>query len=145
MYLTAQRVRDPAGHEGTNAFYYCSGFDVWDDFHRPPRTPDQDPGVLQNRIIALAPGGNRVRSYLDVVADDSAHAATLRRAFARADGRVRPAQLPFSHEEPGCWFRFGAEQALAPAWRQEFRRPFEWALYVYQQSFEPPRGALRFP
>jgi hypothetical protein len=137
MYVTAQRVRDRDGREGINAYYYFSGFDVWDDLHHPPLTPDRDAGALRNHILTLPPGGNRVRSYLDVVTDDDASIATIRRAFARSDGNVQPTELPFVHAESGCWFRFGAEHALAPAWRQEFRHLFEWSLYVYRQSRGP--------
>jgi hypothetical protein len=138
MYLTAQRVRDRHGHEGTNAYYYHCGFDVWAPEHRPPRTPDADPGELVHHIITLPPPGNRVRSYLDVVAPDSTPAATIRRAFAIADGLVQPDRLPFWLDVTPCWFRFGAENPLAGMWRQEFRRLFEWAIIVYQQTFEPP-------
>jgi hypothetical protein len=137
MYLTAQRVRHvPTGAEGINAFYYFSHVDVWNPAVRPPTIPDQDPGELVHSIITLAPPGNRVRSYLDIVARDLTPASTLRLAFATATN-VQPTQLPFFIEVPHGWFRFGAEQAIAPMWRQEFGRLFEWALFVYQQTFQP--------
>jgi hypothetical protein len=138
VYLTAQRVRDvPTGHEGVNAFYYFSHVDVWDPAHCPPRIPDGDPGELVHEIITLKPPGNRVRSYLDIVARDLTPASTIRRAYADAIGIAQPPQLPFIIRRPHCWFRFGAEHSIAPMWRQEFWRLFEYAIFVYQQTFQP--------
>jgi hypothetical protein len=138
MYLTAQRVRRLDGAGGINAFYYYGGFDVWAPGRRPPQTPDADRGELVHQIITLPPPGNRLRSYLDIVAQDMTPAATIRRAFAMADGTVQPTRLPFEIEMAPCWFRFSAEYDLAVMWRQEFRLLFEWAIMVYQQVFEPP-------
>jgi hypothetical protein len=144
MYLTAQRVRDLEGHEGTNAFYYWSGVDVWSSAYYPPLTPDRDPGELVHPIITLLPPGNRVRSYLDVVATDLTPSGTIRHAFAMADGRALPDRLPFTIEIASCWFRFGAEHGLASMWRQEFRRLFECAITAYQ-VYEPPGPGSALP
>ena len=138
MYLTAQRVRHPEGPEGINAFYYQSGVDVMAPEFRPQRTPDADPGELVHEIITLAPPGNRVRSYLDIVAPDGTPAVTIRRAFATAAGTAQPIELPFAVDASPCWFRFGAEQALAAMWRQELRMLFDWAVFGYQQTLQRP-------
>jgi hypothetical protein len=138
MYLTAQRVRHPNGPEGINAFYYSSGVDVWAPDFRPPRTPDADPGELVHEIITLAPPGNRVRSYLDIVAGDRTPAVTIRRVFASAAWAAQPRELPFAVEIAPCWFRFGTERAVAPMWRQEVRMLFEWAILAYLQTSQAP-------
>lgn len=133
MYLTAQRVRAPTGFEGINAFYYRNGVDVWAPAFHPPVIPDQDPGELAWQIVTLAPPGNNVRSYLDIVAADLTPVSTVRRSFAALAASFNPEQLPFEVEvDPYCWFRFNAEQALAHVWRQESRLLLEWAILAYQ-------------
>lgn len=138
MYLTAQRVRRARdGREGINAFYYVSQLDVWAPEHEPPFTPDEDPGVLENQILTVPPPGNRVRSYLDVVAEDFTPLVTIRRSFAIAAGQIQPAGLPFDVVVGACWFRFNAEAALVHVWRHEMGLLFEWAVMTYQQTFNP--------
>ncbi len=137
MYLTAQRVRNQAGAEGVNAFYYVSGVDVWLPANLPPIVPDQDPGVLEHEVVTLAPPGNRVRSYLDIVAQDFTHAVDIRRAFAIAAATAQPNALPFALVVGPCWFRFNADIGYAHIWRHELGFLFEWAIVVYQQTFQP--------
>ena len=80
MYLVAQRVLAPAGTEGINAFCYVHGPYVWQGLP-PAGIPDQNPGTLAAQTIVIRPPGNRVRSYLDVVAPDETSWSELRPAF----------------------------------------------------------------
>ena len=70
MLLTAQRVVSPLSRaRGVNVYLYLHGSFVWD---RVPNEflPEANPGELVAQWIQLAPGGNRVISFLDVVAPD---------------------------------------------------------------------------
>jgi hypothetical protein len=72
MYLTAQHVVAPATRrEGVNAFFYRHMGQAW-ELLSPPDVPQGNPGILQASAISVAPAGNRVRSYLDIVAPDEA-------------------------------------------------------------------------
>lgn len=120
MYLTAHRVVSPSTkEEGINAFYYTHGNYVWEG--RPPLhlLPDNDPGVLVKQSVAVSPPGNRVRSFLDLVAPETCTAQTLaRRVEAIREGDA-PASFPAEWNVEQLWLRLGLEQVLTPFWRQE--------------------------
>ena len=119
MYLTAQRVHSPAtGNEGINAFFYVHGPHIWQGL--PPQgIPDQNPGELVAETVVIAPPGNRVRSYLDVVAPDETPWTEIRPAFMAfvSDAQRRP--LPWVGIFGRCFFRLGVEHALAQRWQRE--------------------------
>jgi hypothetical protein len=82
MYLVAQHVLSPAGRgEGVNAFCYLHGPDLAWLGVPPEGIPGQNPGVLTAQLISVAPPGNRVRSYLDVIAPDETPQAEIRQSF----------------------------------------------------------------
>jgi hypothetical protein len=71
VYLTSHHVASPSsGHEGVNTFLYLHGSYTWTVL--PPGVPDQNPGTLTAQSISVRPPGNRVRSYLDIIAPDEA-------------------------------------------------------------------------
>lgn len=122
MYITAHRVtRDTSDH--TNAFIHVHG----SDFPWPTDAsglPETDPG--QNletlRHIELPPGGNRVRSYLDVLApDDTAWSVLDNALHALAqdiDQRLNPAIFKYGP----VTVRFGVDFGLTPSRRAELTR-----------------------
>ena len=116
MYLAALRVVSPAsGAEGMNAFHYAHGREDWVF----PPNPDQQPGTLANSHVSVPPGGNRVRSYLDVVAPDGATWSEIRQELLRflLDNDNGP--MPWSDRAGRCLFRLGMESALAQDWAHE--------------------------
>jgi hypothetical protein len=119
MYLTAQRVHSPAtGNEGINAFSYVHGPYTWQGL--PPQgIPDQNPGELVVETVMVAPPGNRVRSYLDVVAPDETPWTEIRPAFMAfvSDAQRRP--FPWVGIVGRCLFRLGMERGLAQRWQRE--------------------------
>jgi hypothetical protein len=99
---TAQRVVSALGLPGVNAF--C-------------RTEGQPEAVY----IEVPPGGNRVRSYLDVEAPNGAPLAALFAFVDEACRGTRVERLPMSVSAGGFTLTFGCEAALAPAWREELK------------------------
>lgn len=119
MYLTAQRVKHPmSGEEGINAFSYMHGPRLWDGL--PPNgIPDEDPGELASSRVAVAPPGNRVRSYVDIVAPDETPWTEIRPAFIAFVSEAQASDMPWSGVVGRCFFRAGMEAALATNWQEE--------------------------
>lgn len=126
MILTAQHVRASTGEEGINAFCRLHGLHAWTD----PPPEDLAAGELVNQAISLPPGGNDVRSYLDVIAPDETPTQEIRNAVVPFVGRSRGRTLPWIATIGRCTFRFGVEQGLHASWSEEFRRLLLSALSV---------------
>jgi hypothetical protein len=127
MYLTAQRVHSPASaREGINAFYYVHGA------LGPPAQgiPDQNPGELVAQTVVVAPPGNRVRSYLDIVAPDETGWAELRPAFMIFVSETQRNPFPRVGTVKRCFFRIGMERALAQRWQHEIAELYRAAQAV---------------
>ena len=122
MYATAIRVIDGAGKTGINSFLHNHGqlapwpAESW-------RLPETDPGKLVRQHIEVDPGGNRVRSYLDVLAPDDATSAELDVALtglwlelvADESGPVPstgPLPNPVVYQRGRVVLRFGVEDGL---------------------------------
>lgn len=129
MKLIAQRVVRPSDHaSGINAYCYLHPGAVWLD------DPQEDlgRGILANRIVEVPPGGNRVRSYLEVTTPDGTSngaitAAVLSGAdLLAASGRELPWQL--AHGETR--FTFNLELALAEHWLMELKILLGYTLEV---------------
>jgi hypothetical protein len=116
MYITAHHVVAPKdGSEGLNAFLYLHGKGQWS---APPR-PEEDPGELKRKLISVEPPGNRIRSYLDIVAPDPTSWGEIRQAFMQFVSESQRDPLPWARTLGQCLFRFGAEAELAKRWRTE--------------------------
>ena len=120
MYLTAQNVRSPKGVEGINAFHYSHGATyAWQGLP-PEGIPDKNPGTLVAETInVLPPGGNRVRSYLDVVAPDGTPWSEIRPAFIAFVSEAQRGPFPWIGVSGRVFFRIGIELALAQTWQRE--------------------------
>lgn len=131
MYYCAQRVQSHDGTQGINAFLYLHGSYEWDG--RPPLelAPERDPGVLADSTIEVPPPGNRVRSYLDIVAPDSTPMNNIARA---ALSHPPVAKLPVDWVCANVWCRFGADLALAPQWRHELQRLLARIILLSKQQ-----------
>jgi hypothetical protein len=119
MYLTAQRVfASKSRQTGINAFLYTHGGRTW---HVPPSDiPDRQPGRLERKTIAVPPPGNRVRSYLDIVAPDELPPDELQRRLLTFLKHVEGEPFPWEAVEGPCLFRIGMDAELAKAgWSRE--------------------------
>ena len=118
MYLTAQHVRSLDGREGINAFHYLHGPHLWQGL--PPQgIPDQNPGTLTAQAIVVEPPGNRVRSYLDVVAPDETAWSEIRTGFITFVSEAQRRPFPWLGVSGRCFLRVGLEQSLANQWHRE--------------------------
>jgi hypothetical protein len=95
MYATAHRVRSPQGVEGVNAFLHKHGPDFsWPS--EPWRLPEENPGRIVIQKVAIEPGGNNVRSYLDVIAPDDVEASDIEAVFAGLSLELMADEVPSS-------------------------------------------------
>ncbi len=118
MYLTAQRVVTPIGQQtGINVFLYSHPNRAW---RIPPNDiPDKDHGKLVNKKIDVQPPGNRVQSYIDIVAPDETKDYEIVRRLLVVLRRLERQPLPWEAVEAPCLFRLWMEPELAKTWLRE--------------------------
>jgi hypothetical protein len=119
MLLTAQRVMSPVSHrQGVNVYQYQHGPYAWE---RVPNEflPEANPGELVAQWIHLPPGGNRVVSFLDVVAPDHIGGVELHQLLASLKHRLlqSAASGTTAYWDP-FWVRFGCAPLPVP-WTTE--------------------------
>jgi hypothetical protein len=111
MYVTAHLVRSREGDEGINAFLHVHGPGFsWPEDAAP--LADTSPGKVVHRRLDLAPGGNQVRAYLDVLSPDETDRDEIEHAltsFARDLGERRN---PTVFTQGAVTIRFGVELGL---------------------------------
>jgi hypothetical protein len=126
VLLTAQHLRASTGVEGVNAFCRLHGPREWTEAQ--PR--DLPEGELVNQVISIRPGGNQVRSYVDVVAPDETATREIQNALVKFIEEARGHSLPWVGSVGRCAFRFGVETRLHPSWPDELRQLLLAALNV---------------
>lgn len=89
-----------------------------------------NPGEPANQSVELTPGGNRVRSYLDIVAPDETPTSEILGAVQHFVAAMREQPLPWGLTVGRCTIRFGLELGLEQHWAEEFRRLVEAAMQV---------------
>jgi len=148
MYLTAQRVYSPSKKKtGINAFLYRHGAEAVPgmSWARPLVEPvaDQHIGTRGPEHVELAPGGNRVVSFIDVVAADGTPIDQIETAVQTLEARLSPEKLPLSMTVGAVAIRFGAQFGLAEAQlREEFTQIAAQALDLLKNPREPVWTAL---
>jgi hypothetical protein len=135
MRLITQRVVQPGSspyrRTGINAFCYLHVGQNWLD--EPPN--DLGLGELVNQIIEVDPPvGNRVRSYLDIIAPDSTHSRHIVAAIQAGTDLLADShhELPWNVSHGEIRFSFNVEAALAVHWQVELRILLGYALSVRQ-------------
>jgi hypothetical protein len=119
MYLTAHHVASPAKQrEGINVFLYFHEGQAW-ELLSPPDVADRNPGVLVAQSISVAPPGNRVRSYLDIIAPDDVRWEEVHVGLSEFVGRCQSGPLPWAGESGAVYFRVGMESVVANRWQKE--------------------------
>lgn len=114
MRLVAQRVLRIAGEDkgasGINAYCYLGEVSGSVD-------------TAAARLIQVKPGGNRVRSYLEIDAADGMSPAVVAASVDEGSLQLAAARSPlpwkFSHGDVA--FEFALEASLADQWRLELR------------------------
>ena len=148
MYLTSQRV-SILGMEATgiNTFLYRHPEQTLGiDWNTPDlaRVVDELPGTLTARKIEVPPGGNAVRSYLDIVATDSTSADVVERALQKFVRELTPARLSHVVHISGVAIRLGVELKREHRVAEEFRELSERALQLLR-SPSPPEWRAQEP
>lgn len=132
MLLTAQHVlHPPSGEEGINAFFNSHGPYSW--YGPPPDgIPEENPGRRIHESTAVPAGGNRVRSYIDIVAPDETPTSEILAAVPTFVTSMRQRTLPWADTVGRCTFRFAVEPGLASHWAAEFDTLLRAALGARQ-------------
>ncbi len=131
MYLTAHRVLALAAQEeGINAFYRVHGV----NWQGVDATPAGAQSTLVEEHREITPGGNRVRSYLDIIAPDASNPRVIVADFQRFLTSSSPQKFPVVHLGGSARFELGLELSLAASWRAEAELLFHECLHVWMQS-----------
>jgi hypothetical protein len=134
MYLTAQRVRAPSGQKGINAFFYLHRR-AWLDEPPPEVLPEHNPGELLHKQIEIyPPSGNRVLSYLDIVAPDGTPSTQIIRWSRDLLCRPEELALPWSVVVGDCLIRFDLGESMLPTWNIELGELLRAALRVHRSA-----------
>lgn len=134
MYLTAQRVLAPSGETGINVFLHVHGNSRLPSLELPNAialVADTQPGEMTAHGCDVKPGGNRVLSFIDIVAPDGCPMDAITVAVEELGRRIATAALPVSAINNGVGVRFGANSGLYDALDQEFRELAQRALALH--------------
>jgi hypothetical protein len=143
MYLTAQRVYSLTRKKtGINAFLYRHGAEVvpgmsWD---QPilERIADEYIGTRGPEYIEIAPGGNRVVSFVDIVAADGTPIEQVEEAIRFFRTTLSSERLPVLKTIGTVAIRFGAQSGLTEDQaHEEFTQIAGKALDLLRNPREP--------
>lgn len=119
MLLSAYHVVRPTDRaEAINAFYYSHPNANW---LVPPESVFDEGGQLVKKNAPLRPGGNRVRSSLEIATHEGATWSEVRRDFLGFVLRSEGGAFPWARVVHRCRFRAQVEPALAAEWRRELK------------------------
>ena len=132
MYLTAHHVVSsrPDGRQGINAFLYLHGPVEWNQSELA-RVPVTNPGRLIDQSISVPPGGNSVRSYLDIAAPDGIRWEDIRVDLMDFTGQHQTRPLPWSGHAGHCYFQLGLELGLTEHWQRELPKLYRAAQALW--------------
>lgn len=119
MYATAHKVVRFDGSEGINSFLHLHGT----DFEWPEDSstlPEDNPGQLGKKEITIPPGGNRVRSYLDLLAPDGLHRDTIIETLKAFEQDLGERRNPTVFHLGTVTVRYGVEDELITMRKDEF-------------------------
>jgi hypothetical protein len=158
MYLTAHRVWSRIeAQEAIHAFYYRHGATPQKvDWNSPDiaRIADAEPGELIASQVVLPPGGNEVKSYLDVAAPDATPVTQVEAAVATFETDVTSStSATVTALVDGVALRFYARSSAISSKREEFAALWAEARKLYEHPSpsaplvvkveETPEGELR--
>jgi hypothetical protein len=138
MYLTAQCVLSQDGQTGINAFFHL---------HRPGKQPkpssnsevvfvaESNTGKLIKDHCDIKPGGNRVKSYLDIVATDTIDEKAINAALDKFQLEIVQDKMgPIISIVDGIGFRFNAETGLFKSLDDEFSALRKRAVFLFHRG-----------
>lgn len=140
MYATAHRVRTSQGAIGINAFLHEHGEEGqainWSTVSIS-RIADHEPGALVAQATAVAPGGNSVLSFLDVLAPDGTTPAQVEAALKLQMGALLSGVLPTEARIQNISLRFGAVFGLQQGAGIEYTELANHLLHVVRERPAP--------
>lgn len=116
MLLSAQRVRTSQGVTGINRYVYRHAPGVRNTLDL---TALEQAAVLHAQDFEVPPGGNDVRSYLDIFAPEGTSSVDIARAAVVIRGGPDPTSFPAMFFCDSIVFRLGLVFGLVPSWRNE--------------------------
>jgi hypothetical protein len=138
MYLTAQKVVSQDGQIGINAFYHL---------HRAGKQPklsnlseivsvaENDTGKLIADKCDIKPGGNRVKSFLDIVASDKIDEKSINTALEKFRDKIAEENIgPIVQIIGGVGLRFSAEIKLFKSFENEYVALKERAMSLFRHA-----------
>lgn len=158
MYATAHRVLSLSGQTGINTFVHFHGAEyLWPA--EPWRLPETEPGTLSREQVEVRVGGNRVRSYLDILAPDGTPRGELDIALtdlwleliadeSGAAAPVGPMPNPVVYHRGAVVLRFGVEADLIPHRAQEMaelRERIDPSTAPWLEVSSSPPGRAKTP
>lgn len=123
MYLTAQRVVTLENKSGINIFLHMhkdGEQPVMKDISTITYVAEINTGAIVDENCELPPGGNRVKSYIDIVSGDDITQGIIENALNLAKQKISSAKLPFQDISKSVGIRFGAEIGLYEFISQEY-------------------------
>ena len=133
MYLTSHRVKSKEDAEGINASIYRHGDSFVVD-EEASHVPEKNPGEFVSRKVQLKPGGNDVRSYLDIVAADSTTAEEIQRVYEVFEQDLIERRNPTVFRLDDVVIRLGLEDELMPMRRDELKTLYRVAMELYHEA-----------
>ncbi len=125
MFISALRVRSPDGaSEGINTYLYRSERVEWDSTD-PKAVLEQAAGELVRLFPEVRPGGNEVRTYLDLAIPDDSTPDEVRAAFERFWNAHRHTPVPWLEKTGRIALLYNSEIRLSPVGEIESRKLFE--------------------
>jgi hypothetical protein len=111
MYLTAHRAEASSGEDGINAFHYAHGTGIEPTAPKPGDLIENiDCGVCVNTVVSVKLGGNRVRSYMEVLALDEVPQHEISRAVTTV--LVSLVRFPHEGRSGRCFVRVALDQGI---------------------------------
>jgi|GEM_PF-1807870 len=141
MYATAHRVKSRQGQVGINAFLHkhgegdSAGID-WDKIDMRYVT-EQATGGLVSEHTEIAPGGNQVLSYLDVVCPDEMQVEQIEEAVVHAKAALTTSLRPLERSFGRIVVRFGAAFGLREAEGVEYDALANEVLNIIRRGVAP--------
>ncbi len=120
MLFSAQRVLTPYGAQGVNAYRYVHVTTSEWPFADPKSMLGEVPLQLEQHHLVVPPGGNRVRSYVEIAAPPGVSVAAVSACVHLLAAEEAPPSEPIEFPAYGCAIRYVAETELGLAWPADF-------------------------
>ena len=123
MYLTAQRVVSHKNQSGINIFLHMhkdGKQPIMENISTITYVAEINTGDIVDENCELPPGGNRVKSYIDIVSSNDITQDIIENTIKMAKSKISSAELPFQQIIGSVGIRFGAEIGLYEIVSQEY-------------------------